>query len=60
MTLSFMSKDENIFFLLIIEENMVTVDIWPEYDEDRKRRCEVDYIDIKEIKDYTFGANIIG
>ena len=43
-----MSKDENIYFFNI-EEDMVTVDIWPEYDEDRKRRCEATYNDIKEM-----------
>lgn len=47
--IEFYEQGREYIFSFNIEENMVTVDIWPEYDEDRKRRCEVDYIDIKEM-----------
>lgn len=47
--IEFYEQGREYIFSFNIEEDVVTVDIWPEYDENRKRRCEVDYIDIKEM-----------
>ncbi|MCI9638004.1 MAG: hypothetical protein HFG77_16740 [Hungatella sp.] len=47
--IEFYEQGREYIFFFNIEEDTVTVDIWPEYDEDRKRRCEVAYNDIKEM-----------
>ncbi len=47
--IEFYEQGREYIYFFNIEEDTVTVDIWPEYDEDRKRRCEVAYNDIKEM-----------
>ena len=49
LDIEFYEQGREYMFFFNIEEDMVTVDIWPEYDEKRKRRCEATYNDMREI-----------
>ena len=49
LDIEFYEQGREYMFFFNIEEDMVTVDIWPEYDEKRKRRCEATYNDMREM-----------
>ena len=47
--IEFYEQGREYIFLFDIEEDKVIVDICPKYDVNRKRRCEMDYIYIREM-----------